>query len=258
VNTFDVPLQLVSSGETAGDAIPPEYSWHRWQCHGVAGPEGLIPLAEREQRLLQEIEHALSAEDPRFVASVRSARPRRGTRTVGVLCVVGVLVGLAVVLAGLASGGGLGTAVGVLGFVLIVGSCLAAVIAVRGRKKPRLRSVPPQPASSRSARSQGLRARNTGRTVDSIRASGASRHRLTLEVAQLIPKLLPGPGCGLPNRMCPSSSECDDDRDRQVEHADDILGVGLRTGCRHAASGSRHRYRRTVAFARVVIRRSVV
>jgi len=107
-----------------------------------------MPLSEREQRLLQEIEHALSAEDPRFVVSVSSARPRRGTRTVAVLCVVGVVVGLVVVLAGLASGGGLGTAVGVLGFVLIVGSCLGAVVAVRGRKKPRLRSVPAQPGSS--------------------------------------------------------------------------------------------------------------
>jgi hypothetical protein len=118
-----------------------------------------MPLSEREQRLLQEIEQTLSTEDPRFVASVRSARPRRGTRTVGVLCAVGVVAGLAVVLAGLASGGGLGTAVGVLGFVLIVGSCLGAVIAVRGRKKPRLKSVPAHPGSSRSAKSQGLRAR---------------------------------------------------------------------------------------------------
>jgi hypothetical protein len=118
-----------------------------------------MPLSEREQRLLQEIEQALSTEDPRFVASVRSARPGRGTRTVGVLCVVGVLVGLGVVLAGLASGGGLGTAVGVLGFVLIAGSCLAAVIAVQGRKKPRLRSVPAPPASCRSPSSRGLRAR---------------------------------------------------------------------------------------------------
>jgi hypothetical protein len=95
-----------------------------------------MPLSEREQRLLQEIEQALSTEDPRFVASVRSATPRRGTRTVGVLCVVGVVVGLAVVLAGLASGGGLGTAVGVLGFVLIVGSCPGPVIAVQAARNP--------------------------------------------------------------------------------------------------------------------------
>jgi hypothetical protein len=97
----------------------------------MAGPEGLMPLSE--------IEHALSTEDPRFVASVRWIRPRGRTRS-GVLSVVGVIVGLVVVFAGLASGGGLGTAVGVLGFVLIVGSCLGGVVAVRGRKKTRLRS----------------------------------------------------------------------------------------------------------------------
>jgi hypothetical protein len=118
-----------------------------------------MPLSEREQRLLQEIEQALSTEDPRFLASVRWVRPRGRGRTVGVLSVVGVVLGLAVLFAGLGVGGGLGTAVGVLGFVLIVGTCLGGVIAVRGRKKTRLRSIPSHPESSRDARSQGLRAR---------------------------------------------------------------------------------------------------
>jgi hypothetical protein len=117
-----------------------------------------MPLSEREQRLLQEIEQALSTEDPGFVAKVSYARPRRPARTVG-LCVVGVVLGVAVLIAGLTSAGGWGTAVGVLGFVLIVGSCLAGVIAVRGRRKTRLRSIPSDPASSRNAKARGLRTR---------------------------------------------------------------------------------------------------
>jgi hypothetical protein len=116
-------------------------------------------LSEREQRLLQEIEDALSTEDPRFVAHVGSARPRRPARTVGVLSVLGVVLGVAVVIAGVTRGGGWGTAVGVVGFVLIIGSCLAGVVAVRGRRKTGLRSIPCHPASSRRGRSRGLRAR---------------------------------------------------------------------------------------------------
>jgi hypothetical protein len=118
-----------------------------------------MPLSEREQRLLQEIEHALSTEDPGFVAKVSSARPRGPARAVGVFCVVGVVVGLAVVIAGLTGGGGWGTAVGVLGFVLIVGSCLAGVGAVRARQKTRLRPMLSDPASSGNAKARGLRTR---------------------------------------------------------------------------------------------------
>ncbi|MGI8665843.1 MAG: DUF3040 domain-containing protein [Jatrophihabitans sp.] len=88
-----------------------------------------MPLSEHEQRLLDEIEQALYAEDPKFASSVRSARPRNRVRLMLALSVVGVVVGLAVVLFGLRSNLIL---VGVLGFVLIVGSCFAAASALRG------------------------------------------------------------------------------------------------------------------------------
>jgi Protein of unknown function (DUF3040) len=91
-----------------------------------------MPLSEHEQRLLDEIEQALYAEDPKFASSVRSARPRNRARTMLALSVVGVLVGLAVVLVGLTANLIL---LGVLGFVLIVGSCVAAASALRGPRQ---------------------------------------------------------------------------------------------------------------------------
>lgn len=91
-----------------------------------------MPLSEHEQRLLDEIEQALYAEDPKFASSVRSARPRNRARLVLALSVVGVLVGLAVVLFGLTANLIL---LGVIGFVLIVGSCVAAASALRGPKQ---------------------------------------------------------------------------------------------------------------------------
>jgi heme A synthase len=94
--------------------------------------EGIMPLSEYEQRLLDEIEQALYAEDPKFASSVRSARPRNRVRLMLALSVLGVLIGLAVVLVGLTSNVIL---VGVLGFVLIVGSCVVAASALRGPRQ---------------------------------------------------------------------------------------------------------------------------
>jgi uncharacterized membrane protein len=89
----------------------------------------MVPLSEHEQRLFDQIEQALLAEDPKFAASVRSARPRNRARTLLALSVVGVVAGIAVVLVGLTANV---IAVGVLGFVLIVSSCGVAAATLRG------------------------------------------------------------------------------------------------------------------------------
>src|ERR1700710_1357436 len=92
----------------------------------------MMPLSEHEQRLLDEIEQALYAEDPKFASSVRSARPRNRTRLMVALAAVGAVVGLAVVLVALATNL---IVLGVLGFVLIVGSCVAGASALRGPRQ---------------------------------------------------------------------------------------------------------------------------
>ena len=88
-----------------------------------------MALSEHEQRLLDEIEQALYAEDPKFASSVRSARPRSRARTQLALAVCGALAGLAVVIIGLATKL---IPLSVLGFVLIVGACVVAMNALRG------------------------------------------------------------------------------------------------------------------------------
>jgi heme A synthase len=111
--------------------------------------EGMMPLSEHEQRLFHEIEQALYAEDPKFASSVRSGRPRNRVRLMLVLSVLGVLVGLAVVLIGLTANVIL---VGVLGFVLIVSSCVVAASALRG---PRQNSAASLSANQASANRSG-------------------------------------------------------------------------------------------------------
>jgi hypothetical protein len=51
-----------------------------------------VPLSEHEQRLLEQMERALYAEDPKFASSLRSAAPRPGGRRRAVVGVVGFLV----------------------------------------------------------------------------------------------------------------------------------------------------------------------
>lgn len=78
-----------------------------------------MPLSEHEQRLLDEIEQALYAEDPKFASSVRSARAHRRVRSSVLICVLGVIAGLALVLVGLLANL---IVLSVVGFVLLVGA----------------------------------------------------------------------------------------------------------------------------------------
>jgi len=89
-----------------------------------------MPLSDHEQRLLDEIEQALYAEDPKFVSSVRSARARSGRRRALIWSAVGTLVGLGLVLVGLIASI---IPLSVIGFVLLVGAITFAVQSLRTR-----------------------------------------------------------------------------------------------------------------------------
>jgi hypothetical protein len=112
-----------------------------------------VPLSEHEQRLLDEIEQALYAEDPKFASSVRSARAHSRIRRSVLLCVLGVVLGLGLVLVGLLANI---IALSVAGFVLLVGSFGygAQILRTRGSN-----NAASSPSSPRPARSAGLRSR---------------------------------------------------------------------------------------------------
>ncbi|MDX2357380.1 DUF3040 domain-containing protein [Dietzia sp. PP-33] len=60
-----------------------------------------MPLSEHEQRMLDEIENALYADDPKFASSVRKTSGPGGRRPAGLVVVLG-LVGVALLVGGLA------------------------------------------------------------------------------------------------------------------------------------------------------------
>lgn len=87
-----------------------------------------MPLSEHEQRLLEQMEKALYAEDPKFATALRSTGgAHRGRAALGVLA---VLTGLGIVLAGMAMPL---AALGVVGFiVMLFGAVLTYFAFTRG------------------------------------------------------------------------------------------------------------------------------
>ena len=112
-----------------------------------------MPLSEHEQRLLDQIEQALYAEDPKFASAVRSARARSRRRRWIVISVLGVFLGMATILVGLTAKL---IVLGVLGFVLIVASCGYAAAMLRGRPSA---GPPGRAADAQARRPAGLRSR---------------------------------------------------------------------------------------------------
>ncbi len=113
-----------------------------------------MPLSDHEQRLLDQIEQALYAEDPKFAASVRSARTRSRTRRSAALCVLGVIAGLALVLVGLVANI---VALSVVGFVAVVAACGFGVQLIRGRRTGT--TAPAAATPIRAQRQSGLKTR---------------------------------------------------------------------------------------------------
>jgi hypothetical protein len=119
-----------------------------------------MPLSDHEQKLLDEIEQALCAEDPRFASAVRSVGFRSRARRMVLLCSLGILAGLGLVLVGLVSNI---IALSVVGFVLVVASCAMLVRTIRPRGGAPVadaaRGSGPGRQRKPQPRSDGLRAR---------------------------------------------------------------------------------------------------
>ncbi len=79
-----------------------------------------MPLSEHEQKLLEQMEQALYADDPKFASNLRTAGTG-ASRKRAALGVLAVLAGLAVLVLGVA----ISPAIGVAGFtVMLIGAVL--------------------------------------------------------------------------------------------------------------------------------------
>jgi hypothetical protein len=89
---------------------------------------GAVPLSEHEQRLLEQMERALYAEDPKFATALRGSDLRRHFRRRILLGVVGLLAGIGLLLVGVVSKV---VVVSVLGFLVMLGAALWAATSWR-------------------------------------------------------------------------------------------------------------------------------
>ena len=83
-----------------------------------------MPLSEHEQRVLEDMERALSAEDPKLVSTLAGAGSSKQTRPRVLLAVAMVVLGIGTLLGGLIVKM---TFVGVIGFALALAGTYLAI-----------------------------------------------------------------------------------------------------------------------------------
>ncbi len=102
--------------------------------------EDAVPLSEEELRLLEQMEHALAQEDPKFASTLRGSTLERVARVRTIAAVAVFVLGVVMLMSGAVAQQ---TWLGILGFVVMLGSATIGLAAWRGRHVPA-----PQPQRS--------------------------------------------------------------------------------------------------------------
>ncbi|MFG2140672.1 DUF3040 domain-containing protein [Streptomyces sp. NPDC048650] len=92
-----------------------------------------MPLSEHEQRMLEQMERALYAEDPKFATALEGSGLRTYTRRRVYQAVVGFLVGIGLLMAGMVAQQ---IWISVVGFLVMLGCAVLAVTGWRKAPKP--------------------------------------------------------------------------------------------------------------------------
>ncbi|WP_415950848.1 DUF3040 domain-containing protein [Streptomyces sp. KLOTTS4A1] len=92
-----------------------------------------MPLSEHEQRMLEQMERALYAEDPKFATALEGSGLRTYTRKRVYQAVAGFLVGIALLMTGMVAQQ---IWISVVGFLVMLGCAVLAVTGWRKAPKP--------------------------------------------------------------------------------------------------------------------------
>lgn len=92
-----------------------------------------MPLSEEELRMLEQMERALVEEDPKLASTLRGTGFQRSARLRAIIAGVVFVGGIALLLAGAILSS---PVVGVIGFVVMLGSATVAVTALRAPAAP--------------------------------------------------------------------------------------------------------------------------
>ncbi|GAA2562254.1 hypothetical protein GCM10010295_60440 [Streptomyces intermedius] len=129
--------------------------------------EDSVPLSEHEQRMLEQMERALYAEDPKFATALEGSKLRTYTRRRVYQAVVGFLVGIVLLMAGMVAQQ---IWVSVVGFLVMLGCAVLAVTGWRKAPKPGEQPAPgsADPADAGAKRRQGKQGRQRRSVMNRI------------------------------------------------------------------------------------------
>jgi len=88
-----------------------------------------MPLSEHEQRLLEQMERALYAEDPKFATALRTNTSGKASRSRAALGVLAFLAGVGLLMTGAVT---MMVALGVIGFIVMLLGAVMTYGALRG------------------------------------------------------------------------------------------------------------------------------
>ncbi|MEU8589875.1 DUF3040 domain-containing protein [Streptomyces sp. NPDC048664] len=108
-----------------------------------------MPLSEHEQRMLEQMERALYAEDPKFATALEGSGLRTYTRRRVYQAAAGFLVGIALLMTGVVAKQ---IWISVVGFLVMLGCAVLVVTGWRKVPKPGEQGVPGAPGSQRQIR----------------------------------------------------------------------------------------------------------
>ena len=108
-----------------------------------------MPLSEEELRLLEQMERALVAEDPKFASTLRGTRMRKHARRQMAVGILAFVIGVALLMSGAVFHQ---TLVGILGFVVMLGSAYFTLISWRGQSQAPPAVDPRHPSADPSLR----------------------------------------------------------------------------------------------------------
>ncbi len=112
-----------------------------------------MPLSEHEQRMLEQMERALSAEDPKFASALRGSDSRIHYRRRVLFAGLGVFAGMAALIVAVINNL---VIVGVLGFLLMLGAVLLAVLSWRSVQAGHVPGPPRSTGPARKRTRRGL------------------------------------------------------------------------------------------------------
>lgn len=131
-----------------------------------------MPLSDHEQRMLDQIESALYAEDPKFASSVRGGNLRAPSARRRLQGIALFVIGLAMLVCGVAFKatmiGGF-PVLSVIGFIVMFGGVVYAITGSRGAAKDKGGAAPAAGGAARQKKTKGGGGSFTSRMEDRFR-----------------------------------------------------------------------------------------